>query len=234
MAERAHRRVNIYTTCRGCGGLLHVTDGLNYHNGEPPCTPKPTKIERLSAQWLAAIEAGDTTLADRLETEINTLDSRPPRLGAAAEQYARWGWPVFPLRPGEKRPATKHGFKDATTDLERIRAWWKRHPDSNIGLPTGHKFDVIDIDVPDGPRSYLEMIDDNIIPDIHAQVATSSGGIHLYILPTGDGNGTRIKPGIDYRGIGGYVVAPPSTLGPRGRAWNFVHRPSPTITGATT
>lgn len=229
--------MNTYTTCSGCGRLLRITDGLNHHNGrngEPPCTPKLTKAERLAAKWLDSVNAGNNELAEQLEAQIEEIDRQPPRLGAAAELYASWGWPVFPLRPGEKRPATRHGFKDATTDLDRIRAWWTRHPDSNIGLPTGHTFDVIDIDVPDGPYSYLRMLEDDVIPDVHAHVATSSGGIHLYILPTGDGNGTRIEPGVDYRGIGGYVVAPPSTLGTRGRAWTFVHRPSPIITGATT
>ena len=35
--------------------------------------------------------------------------------------------PVFPLLPGDKRPATKNGFKDASTDAEQIRSWWREH-----------------------------------------------------------------------------------------------------------
>jgi hypothetical protein len=40
----------------------------------------------------------------------------------AALEYAHRGWPVFPCDKG-KRPLTKHGFKDATTDENQIRAW---------------------------------------------------------------------------------------------------------------
>jgi hypothetical protein len=42
--------------------------------------------------------------------------------------YARRGWPVFPCRLGGKAPATRHGFRDATTDAKQIRRWWERQP----------------------------------------------------------------------------------------------------------
>lgn len=217
----------VYSTCKDCGGLLHVTSPDD--TVHPTCTPKPTKVERLAQDWLTAVEAGDTAIADGIEQLITELDARPPRLLDAALLYASWGWPVFPLRAHQKRPATRNGFKDATIDPERIRAWWTRHPDSNIGLPTGHAFDVIDVDVPDGVDSLLELrAQDN---EVHGQVSTSSGGTHFYITPTGDGNATRFMPGVDYRGCGGYVVAPPSNLGRPGRAWTWVHHPSPVITG---
>ena len=41
---------------------------------------------------------------------------------SSALQYAELGYPVFPCVPSGKRPLTKHGFKDATTDPEQIRA----------------------------------------------------------------------------------------------------------------
>ncbi|MGE2714214.1 bifunctional DNA primase/polymerase [Mycolicibacterium litorale] len=217
-----------YSTCRDCGGLLHITDPDD--TVHPLCAPKPTKAERLTLEWLAAVEAGDDEHADQLQIQIEDLDNRPPRLLAAALRYAKWGWPVFPLKPRAKQPATPNGFKDATTDPDRIRRWWERHPDSNIGLPTGHAFDVIDIDVPDGPMSFAHLVDDDAVPDVHGQVATASGGLHLYIPATGEGNRAGIEPGIDYRGAGGYVVAPPSTLGERGRSWSWITVPSPQLT----
>ena len=222
----------IYSTCSGCGDLLTVVDGVDHHT-QPQCQPRRTKVERLTLQWLTAAELGDDALADDLEAQIEVLDIRPPRMLDAALTYASWGWPVFPLWPREKRPATRNGFKDATTESGQIRAWWARNPDANIGLPTGLAFDVIDIDVPTGPYSYVGMLEAGIVPDVHGQVATSSGGLHLYVKPSGDGNKAGFAPGIDYRGAGGYVVAPPSTLGPRGRAWSWITKPSPVLTGAT-
>jgi Bifunctional DNA primase/polymerase, N-terminal len=220
--------LRIYTKCRDCGGLLHVTDGDTVH---PLCKPQPTRIERLTQVWLEAVECGDTAHEAELEAQINELNNRPPRLREAALAYAGYGWPVFPLKPRAKTPATRNGFKDATVNFERIDTWWKQHPDSNIGLPTGHAFDVIDVDVPEGALSYVQMVADDLVPDIHGQVATSSGGLHLYIPPSGDGNRAGLLPGIDYRGAGGYVVAPPSALGEPGRAWSWTVAPSPVLTG---
>src|SRR4051812_6492502 len=50
--------------------------------------------------------------------------------------WARFGWPVFPVDPTTKKPRTKHGFKDATTDVQKIRRWWRDNPNSMIGIPT--------------------------------------------------------------------------------------------------
>lgn len=202
----------------------------------PLCTPKPTKAERLAQQWCHAVDSGDVTREQQLQAQIDELDNRPPRLLDAALTYISWGWPVFPLKPKSKQPATRNGFKDASTDRERISSWWLRHPDSNIGLPTGIAFDAIDIDLPDGPASLAKLIaaedsDTGIgyLPDAHGVVATASGGIHYYITVQGGGNRAAIIPGIDIRGAGGYVVAPPSTRGQRGRSWSWTVSPSPAI-----
>lgn len=66
-------------------------------------------------------------------------------LGQAALAYARVGVAVFPVEPRGKRPLTVHGFQDATTSAERIRGWWKRWPQANIGLPCQHWW-VLDVD----------------------------------------------------------------------------------------
>lgn len=218
----------VYTTCRDCGGLLHVTNRDTVH---PTCTPRPTKIEQLTEDFLAAVKAGDNQIANDIQAVIKDFDSRPPRLLEAALKYATWGWPVFPLKQRSKQPATKHGFKDATTDTSRIEAWWTRYPDHNIGLPTGTKFDVIDIDVPEGLITYEKLIEADALPNSHGMVSTASGGVHHYICPLGGGNLAGTLPGIDFRGVGGYVVAPPSTLG-RDLKWSWGTHPSPIITGA--
>lgn len=216
----------VYTTCRRCGGLLHTTDNDTVH---PGCEPKPSTAERLAVECVEAIADGNTDRAVTLHNQLEALDSRPPRLLDAALRYTGWGWPVFPLKSCSKQPATRNGFKDATIDADRIRTWWTNHPDSNIGLPTGDRFDVIDFDIPDGiPTLHQIMSEDRAV---HGWVTTASGGTHLYIKPTGRGNSSRWLPGADYRGVGGYVVAPPSWLGQRGTAWTWRHTPSPILTG---
>jgi hypothetical protein len=236
----------LYSTCRDCGGLLHVTDNATVH---PGCTPQPTTYEQLIEDYVAAIEMGDQPqLEADLKREIAAADAAPPRLAEAALAYVAWGWPVFPLLAfgeahpytGEisdgKKPASQHGFKDATTDAERIAGWWKRHPTHNIGLPTGLLFDVVDIDPRHGGmESYRAVIaaedekGEGLIPDSHAKVVTGNGGWHFYIEPTGAGNRTNMLPGIDVRGRGGYVVAPPSQLVNFEHRYQWLVKPSPVI-----
>lgn len=139
-------------------------------------------------------------------------------LGGAAVWYAERGHLVFPLRPGQKVPATPHGFKDATTDVEIVRRWWLAEPTYNIGLATGHRFDVIDVDGEAGTESLLDLDGEGLTPATYGLVRTPRG-FHLYILPTGDGCATAVRPGIDYRGVGGYVVAPPSIVEGNGYRW---------------
>ena len=61
--------------------------------------------------------------------------------------YARRGWPVFPCQPGQKIPATAHGFRDATTGERQITVWFGSHPDWNLAIATGAPGpDVLDVD----------------------------------------------------------------------------------------
>lgn len=141
----------------------------------------------------------------------------------AALDYAARGWPVHPLRPGQKVPATANGCKDATLDAERITAWWARHPDSNIGLATGHAFDVVDIDNWDAADRVQELAG----PDWPTGPTTiTPRGWHVYLEPSGRGNAAGIIPGLDYRGRGGYVVVPPSVVGDVAYIWSPAFPPT--------
>lgn len=198
---------------------------------------KPYTLTDAEAELRVAINDGDEEAMRALEPTIDRLDqaTREVTALAAALWYAEHGMPVFPIAAGGKVPAIPsphpkgsperreckgecgkdgHGCKDATTDPARIQAWWGRHPDANIGLATGFLFDVVDIDGALGQKSRAERWDDTfgrIDDDAFAKVLTPSpGGMHLYVPPTGDGNSAGIIPGVDYRGVGGYVVAPPS------------------------
>jgi hypothetical protein len=115
---------------------------------------------------------------------------------------------------GGKRPLGRlvpHGLKDATIDPDAIRAWWSSEPSANIGLITGEHFDVLDID---GPDALVALENSGQIgdPDIEGPTVATPRGWHVYLQPTGRGNTVNLGglPGIDWRGKGGYVVAPPS------------------------
>jgi hypothetical protein len=133
----------------------------------------------------------------------------------AALAYAGKGWPVFPCKEGDKRPATLHGFKDATTDPARIRRWWSS-ADFNIGLPTGRSsVDVLDVDVkPDGTGfpALNRLLRADLARGAQQVVRTPSGGIHLWFRPSGNGNHGSGRHHLDVRGDGGYVVVPPSVV----------------------
>ncbi len=72
---------------------------------------------------------------------------QPDGLLAAALDYARRSWPVLPLVPGNKRPLTKRGHLDASTDADRIRAWWTRHPEASVGIVIGTRSGILVLDV---------------------------------------------------------------------------------------
>lgn len=237
--------VSVHSTCQDCKQQMQVIEaGETVH---PTCTPKPTKLETLAQGWLSAVLHDDTEAEQLTEAEIVKLDAEPPNLKRYAIGYARMGWPVFPLRGfdtkcnGGDRCATEcecpkkplrgtNGLHDATTDVSRVTKWWTDHPTHNIGIATGHLFDVFDIDTQSGGLpSLLKLLDQRRVPETHGIVVAARGGMHLYLEPKGIGNKAGFMPGLDYRGMGGYVVAPPSTLGRPERSWSWLVLPSPAI-----
>jgi hypothetical protein len=145
-------------------------------------------------------------------------------LGWAAIYYARCGIPVHPLRSSSKVPVTDHGVKDSTTDTRRIRSWWRRHPNHNIGLACGVIFDVLDVDCKDdkpGYESLTRLRLAGITQGAWAAARTPTGGRHVLFAPSDDGNHSNGASGLDFRGIGGYVVAPPSRTKDGVYRWEF-------------
>jgi len=104
-----------------------------------------------------------------------------------------------------------HGLKEATTNRARVLAWWTQQPQANIGLATGHRFDVLDIDGPTGAQAIRAFAGQHHLESSGPLVRTGGGGWHFYLVPTGLGNvAPRDLEQVDWRGRGGYVVAPPS------------------------
>lgn len=141
--------------------------------------------------------------------------------------YASLGLSVFPLhtpredgtcscnkptcdKPG-KHPRTRNGYKNATNNKEIISAWWDRNPDANIGIPTGRQHGIIVIDVDsDGMKWYQDRKKE--FPETWI-VRSGGGGQHIYLKWPGFRVSSRvgkISHGVDQRGEGGYVAAPPS------------------------
>lgn len=130
-----------------------------------------------------------------------------------ALRYIKLGWAVIPLKG--KLPLVEHGSKDATLNEGQARFWWNKWPEANIGIATGQRFFVIDVDVKKGGEDSWDMLRSQygaVLPETIEQV-TGTGGRHiLYLLPDFPvrNSESKLAPGIDVRGSGGYIVACPS------------------------
>jgi hypothetical protein len=162
-----------------------------------------------------------------------------------ALDYAKRGWHVFPCQPSNKAPYTANGFKDATTDPETIKAWWARWPDAMIGVAMGSRSGVWALD-PDAPKAEGDA--DGVLywatlcakhPKVFTHThLTPGGGRHKLFKwnpdrPVGNREGFLKGKGINVRGEGGYIIAPPSARfdGKRYEIesptdfWNFAEAP---------
>jgi hypothetical protein len=150
---------------------------------------------------------------------------RPPSdLLDAALRYTAAGIPVMPLHhpsgdracscrdaaacpsPG-KHPRLVHGLHDASCRPQVVRAWWRRWPSANIGLVTGTVLDVCDIDTSAGLAAVLDLL--GVVRPEGPLVRTGSGW-HLWFAAGDLPSRVALLPGVDWRGRGGLVVAPPS------------------------
>jgi len=169
-----------------------------------------------------AMANDDWEAVERIMVVLDGLPVRPSAsLAGAALWYAEQGFRVFPISPGTKVPYKgSGGCKDGTSDMDRVAAWWKADPRANIGIATGHLVDVVDFDGVRGHEAWAELWrdhpDDGLTPGVPLLATVSTprpGGLHAYVRATGQGNGASMVPGVDYRGAGGYVLAPPSRTG---------------------
>jgi hypothetical protein len=142
--------------------------------------------------------------------------------------YARHGWPVFPCLPGQKIPATRHGYRDATTDEQQITDWFGRGRDWNLAIVTGTPGpDVLDIDqhglAGNGYAAFNRLRRLGLVNGAAAYVRTPAGGMHAYFTGSGQHNGRLPGHHLDFRSTGGYVVAPPSQVD--GKPYRLIAKP---------
>jgi hypothetical protein len=148
--------------------------------------------------------------------------------GRVAEAYAALGYRVVPMHatspdggctcqrgthcadPG-KHPCLAGWPLAASTTPAEVRRWWQRWPLANVGLATGARFDVLDVDGPEGVEALRSALSQCHPTEHRGPVArTGGGGWHLLYAPLGLGNRVGVLPRVDWRGWGGLVVVPPS------------------------
>jgi hypothetical protein len=137
--------------------------------------------------------------------------------------YATRGLAVLPLHPPArdgctcrdgarcaspgKHPLLRHGAHDASIDADVIGAWWRQWPRANVGIRTGDAMDACDIDSRDGLRHVLARLGGH---GLGGPVVRTGSGWHLWFAATGYGSRVGAVSDVDWRGRGGYVLAPPS------------------------
>jgi hypothetical protein len=162
----------------------------------------------------------------------NTARRKETPAAAAADFLAR-GWSVLPVRARDKRPLIAwEALQAARPSANDLNDWFQRWPDANIGIVTGEisNLVVVDIDPMHGGDHSIERLQQRFGPlPPTVESKTGGGGRHLYFAHPGNfcRNRAGLAQGIDLRGDGGYVVAPPS-VHPNGQryAWTRGHSPA--------
>lgn len=144
------------------------------------------------------MHTNNTSSLDSTSTDLLVLHCA---LELANKQIA-----VFPCG-ADKKPLTEHGFKNASTDLRQVRRMFGPLHSGLIGVPTGDRFDVIDLDLEhdEAQAWYAEHGKD--LPQTRRH-RTRSGGWHLLVKPDRrmHCSQSKIAPHIDTRGRGGYII----------------------------
>lgn len=151
----------------------------------------------------------------------------------AALGYVARGWSVIPIHhvredlscscpdPNCTDQAGKHprvtwdAYKTTAATESQVRKWWQTWPRANIGIVTGKVSGIIAIDVDPRHGGDDSLKDLGTLPNTLISL-TGGGGEHLIyrhpgrIVQNGAGRNSGLPPGIDVRGDGGYIIAPPS------------------------
>lgn len=154
-------------------------------------------------------------------------ESAQTSIAAAAHAYAARGWSVIVMQAHGKRPMLAwREFQQHPASAGTIERWFDRWPDANVGIVTGRVSGLVVVDIDarhGGPDSVVDA--ENTLGPLRPTVeaTTGGGGRHLYYAHPGVAVANRValRPGIDLRGDGGCVVAPPS-VHPSGARYAWV------------
>lgn len=149
-----------------------------------------------------------------------------------AKKYAEQGWQSFPIKERDKTPIVKWADV-ATTEENMLVGWWDTMPEANIAIACGKRSGIVVLDVDAGHGGYesLTVLFEKFGPLPTTPVSkTGSGGEHIFFKHPGieiRNSAGKLGKGLDIRGDGGYVVAPPS-VHPNGNVYEWEVRPSET------
>ena len=143
-------------------------------------------------------------------------------LQAALSYVEKFNLSVIPIRP-DKRPFIKwEPYQKKRATPEEIRSWWSKWPTAMIGIVTGEISGIFAIDC-DSEAAYQKI--QELLPEAFLTcIAKTPRGYHLYLVyPKGQRvtNAAGVMPGVDIRGEGGYIIAPPSVNG-NGTAYRWL------------
>jgi hypothetical protein len=150
----------------------------------------------------------------------------------AALAYLARAWSVIPIQPRGKRPLVSwEEFQQRVPDASEVRGWFARWPDAGVAIVTGALSELVVLDVDPrhgGERSLAELEREHGSLPRSLEAATGGGGRHVYFRHPGGvvRNRVGLAPGLDVRGDGGLVVAPPS-VHPSGRRYAWHRGQSP-------
>ena len=136
--------------------------------------------------------------------DVNTIIHDALQLGAQ-------GYPVFPCRTADKRPACAHGFYAAATNATDIKELWRDSPGDLIGVRAGVVFDCLDVDAKhEAAHAWWDKHRHDV--PLTRTHRTRSGGLHLLFQcnATVRCRAGKLAPGVDTRGSGGYFIWWPS------------------------
>lgn len=190
--------------------MSEIDNPVNYRDA----VQAPSKYEDLRKSCEVALES-----TDRCNGCVNTA------INLVAIEMAKLGFEVLPVDPDTKKPYKSQKFAGTkwgkTSDPEQVESDWKQWPNANLGVAAGPGSGIwvidLDLDSDEGLDGFAEFSSlargKEPIPKT-VMVNTPRGGRHYWFKWPDGGNvgnsASVLAPGIDVRGEGGFVVAPPS------------------------
>ena len=148
----------------------------------------------------------------------------------AALDYAKRGWPIFPVGPTKQPYPGTNGVLEATTDAAKIRAWWDKWPRANVALDVGGAgMMALDLD-PGHDVAALERALGSPLPPTMLRARTPRGGLHLFFaINPGEivaPSASKLSPHVDVRSFNSYVLLAPSTTADGAYVWESAGKPA--------